>query len=343
MAISVTISIALCFLLVPQAAPAAPDSVMRVAEQAVLSAYLRMEQADRKGDGPLWLALRDRATLAAMNEALKDTIRKGGRSRPSVHYEPMATRVSANRGVILGKVTDPAANTLQYDAVLFVVEDGEWKVAREEWNEKPFDPFVLYAMLEPSEGAFTRDGAPWKSIPYATHNVGVVRKEDVIWNVQATLDKSFLYVRFEAALPLTLPAAGSKVRPEIAKTGRTGGPPPPPPMRIQCSGGSGYAISVSSLVSTAPAFDAKGKSAGNHYTVGYTLSVKNGADEEVFQSSIGNGSSSFLLAVRDRFIDVRIPLAGLGAVAGDSPRIDLEEADSVMRLFPYHVEAYAGR
>lgn len=339
--ISAAVSTAICFLLLPQAAPAAPDAAARVAEQAALSSYRRMEEADRKGDGQLWLALRDRATQGAMSESFKATIRKVARSRPSVQYQPLATRVSANRGVILGKVTDPDAKTVQYDAVLFVLEDGEWKVAREQWSEKPFDPFVLYGMLEPPEGAFTRDGAPWKSIAYATHNGGVVRKEDVIWNVQATLDESFLYVRFEAAVPL--PAAGSKVRAEIGKTGRTGGPPVPPPMRIKCSGTKEYLISVSSLVSTAPAVDAKGRAVGNRYSAGYTLFVKNGVDEEVFESSLGDGSPSFLLAVRDRFIDVKIPLAGLGAESGVKPGIDLEEADSVMRLFPYHVAAYLGR
>jgi hypothetical protein len=339
--ISAAISTAICFLLLPQPAPAAPDAVTRIVEQAVLSAYKRMEEADRKGDGQMWLALRNRATQAAMSEALKDTIRKGGHSRPSVRYEPLATRVSASRGVILGMVADPEANTIQYDAVLFVVEDGAWKVAREQWNEKPFDRFVLYAMLEPPDGAFMRDGAPWKSIPYASHNADVERKEDVTWNIQATFDESFVYVRFEAALPL--PAAGSKVRPAIGKTGRTGGPASPPPMRIKCSGPDEYAISVSSLVSTAPAFDAKGRAAGDRYSVGYTLFVKNGVEQEVFASTLGEASPSFLLAVRDRFIDVKIPLAGLGVESGGRPRIDLEEADSVMRVFPYHVEPYSGR
>jgi len=41
----------ICLLLVPQAAPAAPDTVSRTGEQAVLSAYRRMEEADRKATG----------------------------------------------------------------------------------------------------------------------------------------------------------------------------------------------------------------------------------------------------------------------------------------------------
>ena len=260
-------------LLLQQTATGSPDTVIQVAERAVLSAYRRMEEADRKGDGKMWLALRDRATQSTMNEALKETIGKGGHSRPSVQYEPLATRVVADRGVILGKVTDPEGHTVQYDAVLFTVEDGEWKVAREQLSEKPFDRFVLFALLEPEEGSFFHDGEPWRIVPYAAYNAGVVRKEDVIWKIQATFDESFVYLRFESELPV--PAAGSKLRPETGKANKTGGPPPPPAMRIKISSASEYEVSVSSLVSTTPVVNAKGKAAGSHYTLAYSLFVKN--------------------------------------------------------------------
>ena len=114
-------------------------------------------------------------------------------------------------------------------------------------------------------------------------------------------------------------------------------------MRIKCRGPVEFAISVSSLVSTSPAVDAKGRPAGNRYSASYTLFVKNGTDEEVYQSTLGESTPSFLLAVRDRSIDVRIPLAALGAEPGAKPNIDLEEADSVLRILPYHVDPYAGR
>ena len=195
----------ICLLFLQQAGPAYSDTVNRSGEQAVLSAYKKMEDADRRGDGQLWLSLRDRKTQDTLDPALKDAIRKGGRTRPKVSYEPIADRVSLNRAIILGKVSDPDSASVQYDAVLFVVEDGGWKVAREQWSEKPFDPFLLYSLLEPEAGDFVKQGSSWKNIPYAAVNTQVVRKEDMVWRIQATTDDAFVYVRFEtsAAVPGT--------------------------------------------------------------------------------------------------------------------------------------------
>jgi hypothetical protein len=310
-----------------------------MAEQAVVATYRKMEDADRRGDGELWLALRDRATLGAMKQAVRDTIRKGGRSRPSVRYEPLLTRAIGTRSVLVGKVEDPDSNTVQYDAILFVLEDGEWKVSREQWSEKPIDPFVAYAMLEPVAGEFMRGGTPWKTIPYASSNPDVVQKADVVWKVQGTFDESFLYVRFESVQ--ALPLAGSKLRPNLAKIGATGGPPSPPNMVIKSSTLGLYEISVSSLVSMAPAVDAKGKAAGERYSVGYKLSVKKGDGDEVFTANIGEDSRSFLLAVSDRAIDVRIPVDALGGESRVRPAtVDLEDADPISRVLPYHVPPY---
>jgi hypothetical protein len=342
------VCIPICLVFIPQMAIAGPDTAIRNGQQAVLSAYKRMEEADRKGDGQLWLSLRDRKTQDTMNQALKDAIRKGGKSRPSISYEPLAVRVSNNRGIVLGKVSDPDGATTQFDAVLFAIEDGDWKVSREQWSEKPFDQFLLYAMLEPEDGAFLREGTPWKGIPYASVNTEMVRKEDMSWKIQATFDESFAYVRFEAAN--ALPAPGAKVTPELGKIGKTGGPPAPPPLRFKVTSAvpdpaaapGEYSFSVSALVSTAEIAGAKGKTT-TRYSVTYSLYVKNAAGAEVFDSTLGDGSSSRLLSVRDRFIEVRIPLGGLGIAASANSKIDLEEADSVMLVLPYHMEPFAAR
>jgi hypothetical protein len=336
--------VTVCLLLAVRTTPAYPDTVILAGQQAVLSAYKKMEEADRMGDGQLWLSLRDRKTQDAMDASLKAAIQKGGRSRPRVEYEPLAIRVGNNGAIVLGKVSDPEGGTVQYDAVLFVSEEGLWKVAREQYSEKPFDQFLLYAMLDPPDGAFSRDGTSWKGIPYASVNTEMVRKEDMLWKVQATLDESFAYVRFEAAAPL--PAPGAKVSPDLGKLGKTGGPPPPPPLRLNVIDpipvpAGAYSFAVSALVSTAE-IPVKGKTT-TRYSVTYSLYVKNAAGDQVFESTLGDGSSSRLLAVRDRFIDVRIPLGGLGVAAGAKPKIDLEEADSVMLILPYHVEPFAGK
>ena len=103
---------------------------------------------------------------------------------------------------------------------------------------------------------------------------------------------------------------------------------------------SEYSIAVSDLVSTAPAFDSKGRPAPDRSTVTYSLFVKNGGGEVVFESTLGDGSASALLAVQDRFVDVKLPLGGLGIDDAAKAKIDLEEADSVLRVLPYSVGAF---
>ena len=220
-------------------------------------------------------------------------------------------------------------------------------MAREQWSDRPFDPFVLFAWLPPEAGAFLRDGAPWKGIAYATPNPRVLGKSEMPWKIQATMDESYLYVRFEANAPLLAP--GAKLGPQAGKTGTTGGLPPPPPMRIKILPSAEppvtdpeYVVSVSDLVSTHRGFDASDKGEGN-YSVAYSLFVKDGAGDEIFESTIGEDAESLLLAVDGRFIDVKLPLNGLGVGDPRKDQVEMEEADSVFRVLPFNVQAYTGK
>lgn len=335
---------AISLLMLSQAATLAGQN-WTGAQQGVMEAYKRMEEADRKGDPQLWFTLRDRKTLDSMDAKVKESIRKGGRSRPAVQYEVHAIRALGTRAVLAGKVTDPQGGTVQYAAVLFGIEDQQWKISREQWSDTPFDPFVLSAWMPPEDGAFLRAGAPWKRVPYATPNAQVLGKQEMVWKIQATVDESFVYVRFEANAAVL--QAGAKLGQQAGKTGTTGGLPPPPPMRIKVvpSGDPPptdpeYVISVSDLVTTHRGFDTKGKPDANRYSVAYSLFVKNGAGEDIFQSMIGEDATSRLLAVQGRFIDVKLPLSGLGVDGPGMPKISMEEADSVFRVLPYKVEAF---
>jgi hypothetical protein len=55
--------------------------------------------------------------------------------------------------------------------------------------------------------------------------------------------------------------------------------------------------------------------------------VKNRAGDEIFEKTIGNDLVARLLAVRDRFIDVRIPIEGLRLGVAINAEIQLEQAE----------------
>ncbi len=332
------------FLLLVIHSIAAAGQNQAASEQAVRESYKRMEQADRQGDGQLWFTLRDRKTLDSMDARVREAILKGGRRRPAVKYEAIAVRVRGAQAVLTGKVTDSEGGTVQYGAILFALEDQQWKIAREQWGDAPFDPFLLSAWLLPENGSFLRAGAPWKDVPYAAPNPEALGKQEMPWKIQATMDQSFLYLRFEANAPLPLP--GAKLGPQTGRTGSTGGLPPPPPMRIKVLPAGDtptdpeYVVAVSDLVTTHGGFESQ---EGDRYSVAYSLFVRNAAGDDIFQSSIGDGTASPMLAVEGRFIDAKLPLTGLGVDGFGVPKIELVEADSALRLLPYKVEPFAGQ
>jgi hypothetical protein len=335
------LSTLLCALLVQQSLNAgdADGAKPPASEQSVVETYRKMEQADRKGDTDLWFSLRDKKTLEGMSPAVRDAIRKGGRSRPSVRYEPVTVRVQSDRAVLIGKVTDPVGGTTQYQSVLFVVEGGGWKVAREQWSESPIDPFVLHGMLPPESGSFVRAGQPWKRLGYADINAEIVGKKDVVWKLQATFDESFVYIRYE--WPSPIPAPGAKLKPELANAGKTGGPPSPPAMQIKLRGlGPEYDSGQHDLTVSATDVVSSG---GGTPSVNYSMTVKNAGGDDLFEFSLGNDSAGRLLTVQERSIEVRVPVGGFGLADMSKAIVQLEEAGSVLHLLPYKAERFGTR
>jgi hypothetical protein len=100
-----------------------------------------------------------------------------------------------------------------------------------------------------------------------------------------------------------------------------------------------YVVSVADLVSTHRGFNASDKEEGN-YSVAYSLSVKNEAGDDIFESIIGEDSESLLLAVDAHSINVKLPLNGLGVGDPRKDQVRMEEADTVFRVLPFKVEAY---
>lgn len=303
-------------------------------EDAVTAAYKRMEQSLRTGDGQLYLRLQPRDVLSGGK--LQQRLQKGFPPDPSLRFESLGIRVKKDRAAIVGR-TVVSRSGASYHQMRFILEDGAWKIAVESHSETPIDPLTLYAAVPPDDGAFGRAGSPWGKIAYATANTKFFKKEDLPWKMQATLDESFLYARFEAERPL--PKPGTEVQSGPGQPAHRGAPISPGVMKIRFAPGREFTIRVSDVTQTRATFGQDGRATSNRFFVQYSLSVERDSDRDLFDSKTSDSFGALITAL-DRFLDIKIPLKCFGIDAAPLPRIDLVEANSLAKILPYRIEPF---
>ena len=308
-------------------------------EDAVKAVVGLLEKAVQNGDGALWLGLQSKNRQANMDDTQKAQFLKSARAAPGYHYVPLTIKAGASHGIACCRIGE-SDESMQYEVIKFVREDGAWKIDAEEMSNLLPDPRGLCALLPPSGGAFLRAGSPWPRVPYAAANVKFFKEAELDWRMQATRDESFLYVRFEARAPL--PAPGKEIYEDHSVPGspvRDGGPPPPPIMKIKLAGKTGgqeFTFQASDTIQTRSTFDEKGKANSNRFLVDYTLMLWGGKDTMIFTNDT-NDMFSPLVTVTDRFLDLKIPLMSFGLAENDSPTMEIEEANSFAKILPYQV------
>jgi hypothetical protein len=316
-------------------------------EDAVKAAYKSLETAARNGDGQLWLNLQSKSRLGEMPEEARQRMLQGGFRDQSVQYEPLAVRVKKDDAVLIGRfhrLSDPYT----YHTVRFTFEDGQWKIAAESMSNTRIDQNSLWALLPPDDGAFERAHSPWSRIPYAGVNTQAFQPAQLPWKMQATVDESFLNVRFESGS--ALPDPGS----EIHKTGNAPmvdpGVPPGPPIMVVQLGGPGQAqkafeLKAEAQVETRSTFDSNGKANSYRYFVAYSLWVTQPTRGVQIGNTIFNSSlpSPFggPITVQDRFLDIKIPLKALGWFGPPPTVVQIREFNSVPQILPHQVSQFS--
>jgi hypothetical protein len=302
----------------------------------VLAAYKQMEKAVQAGDGNLYLSLQSQKKLNEVDQQAQEQFRKGFPANPSVRYEVLGVRTRDDHAAVLGKITDPRSTAPQYYLVKFVLEMGSWKIAEDLTDGDPIDTSALDAAVPPKDGAFSRSGSPWNEVPYAATNTERFKKNEINWEMRATMDESFLYIRLEAKAPL--PAPGTEIAPEVAKSFR-GVPSAPESMVIKTGAGKQFGLQVSDNPLTRATFDENGRAISNRYFMEYLLFLRNAAHEVLFSDGTKD-SFDPLIAVEERFVDVKIPLRCLGIDAADS-KIEITDANSVPKILSYQVSRFS--
>ncbi len=97
-----------------------------------------------------------------------------------------------------------------------------------------------------------------------------------------------------------------------------------------------YEFQVAVNIGDRATSDAAGKFTHHHFRA-YVFAVRDG-DRAILE---GVGGESPLITVKGRSIDVRVPLKSLGVDHPGSAPMEIADANSLPRFFPYRVSAFA--
>jgi hypothetical protein len=269
-------------------------------EDQVLAVYTQMEKAQQTGDADTWIGLWS-------HEAAPDAekMRHLMRPRPDLHYTSSKVFVQGDQAVLLGQFGKE-----QFLSMRFVREDGRWKIKDQVFNNKAYTAESVYAMLPPPAGAFERAGAPWQNVAAAFDQTEAARHG---WQVRATYDESFLYIRIESPAPI--PAPGS-----------TAEKPPGgwPVLKAGVAGVGEFVLHANANIGDQATFDKSGHANSHRPYVAYWLMLER-ADQLVFQAWAGLDPDPLIQAA-DHFFDVRVPLRTMGVADARRTKITIGDA-----------------
>ena len=269
-------------------------------EDQVIAVYRQMEKAEQTGDASAWIGLWSRASAP---EAEK--MRPNVHPRPDLHYTSSRIFVQGDQAALLGQCGKD-----EFLSVRFVKEDGRWKIKDQVFSDKAYHADSVYAMIPPAAGTFERAGAPWQNVAPAFNKAEAARRG---WQVRATFDESFLYIRIESST--AMPAPGS----QAAK--------PPmgwPVMKAGVSGIGEFVLHATANIGDQATFDASGRANSHRPYVSYWLMLER-AGRMIFQASAGLDPDP-LIQAGDHFFDVRVPLRTMGVVDASRTKITIGDA-----------------
>ena len=269
-------------------------------EDQVVAVYRQMEKAEQSGDANTWVGLWSREGVANAEK-----MRSYFRARPNAHYISSKIFVQGDDAALLGQIAEQ-----QFLSMRLVKEDGRWKIRDQIWSDKPYHADSVYAMVPPAAGTFERAGAPWQNVAPAFGEADAAKRG---WQVRATYDESFLYIRIE--LPTPLPAPGSQVE------------KPPmgwPVMKVGVSGVGEFVLRITANIGDDATFDESGRANSHRHYVTYWLMLER-AGQMIFQAWAGQHPDP-LVQAGGNFLDVRVPLRTMGVADASHTKIMIGDA-----------------
>jgi hypothetical protein len=269
-------------------------------EDQILAVYRQMEKAEQSGDADAFVGLWSRESVSNAEK-----MRPYLRPRPDAHYTSSRTFVQGDEAALLGQIGKD-----QFLSMRLVKEDGRWKIKDQVWSDKAFHADSVYAMIPPATGAFERAGAPWQKAGPAFDTAEATRRG---WQMRATYDESFLYIRIESSTPI--PAPGSQAE------------KPPggwPVMKVGVSGVGEFVLHATANIGDQATFDESGRANSHRPYVAYWLMLER-ADQMIFQATAGLNPDP-LVQAGEHFFDVRVPLRTMGVADARRTKIVIGDA-----------------
>jgi hypothetical protein len=289
-------------------------------EDQVLAVYRQMEKAEQTGDANAWVGLWSRES-ASKAEKMRPYLRP----RPDARYTSSKVFVQGDDAVLLGQT---APN--QFLSMRLVKEDGRWKIKDLAFGDKAYPAESVYAMLPPAAGAFERAGAPWQNVASAFDNAGAARHG---WQVRATYDESFLYIRIESSTPIPAPGASAEKPPmgwPVLKVETT---------KAGVSGVGEFVLHANANIGDQATFDESGRANTHRHYVAYWLMLER-AGQMIFQAWADLNPSP-LVQAGDHFLDLRVPLRTLSVADATQTKIIIGDAQSPKSaIFNVQVQKY---
>jgi hypothetical protein len=269
-------------------------------EDQVLAVYKQMEKAVQSGDAKTFIGLWSR-------ESASQAQKWGSQlhPQPDVHYTSSKVFVQGDEAVLLGQYGKD-----EFWSIRFVKQDGRWKIKDFVSSDKAYPAESVYAMIPPPAGAFERAGAPWQNVAPAFDKADAAKHG---FQVRATYDESFLYIRIESSTPM--PAPGSPAE------------KPPmgwPVMKVEVSGVGEFVLHATANIGYQTTFDESGRDNSHQHYVAYWLMLER-ADQMIFQAWAGLHPDP-LIQAGDNFLDVRVPLQTMGVADARHTKITIGDA-----------------
>jgi hypothetical protein len=269
-------------------------------EDLVLAVYKQMEKAVQSGDAKTFIGLWSR-------ESASEAEKMGSQlhPQPDVHYTSSKVFVQGDEAVLLGQYGKDGFLSMR-----FVKQDGRWKIKDFAFSDKAYPAESVYAVIPPAAGAFERAGAPWQNVAPALDKADAAKQG---FQVRATYDESFLYIRIESSTPM--PAPGSPAE------------KPPmgwPVMKVAVSGVGEFVLHATANIGDQATFDESGRANSHRHYVAYWLMLER-ADQMIFQAWAGLHPDP-LIQAGDHFLDVRVPLQTMGVTDARHTKITIGDA-----------------